>query len=67
MVLPSRLRSARGAAALPTLYVNYNMNCTFGITDDSGKAVTSIAPGTYQVQITTPSSSPTSTCPGSTT
>jgi hypothetical protein len=30
------------------------MNCTFGITDDSGKTVASIAPGTYQVQITTP-------------
>jgi hypothetical protein len=42
------------ANADPTLYVAYNMNCTFGITDDSGKAVSTIAPGSYQVQITTP-------------
>jgi len=44
---------ARGAT-LPTLYVRYTMNCTFTISDDSGKAVTSIAPGQYQVQVTTP-------------
>jgi hypothetical protein len=41
-------------SVLPTLYVNYTMNCTFAITDDSGKKVSSIAPGTYQVQVTTP-------------
>jgi hypothetical protein len=43
-------------AALPTLYVNYTMQCTFTITDDSGKAVTSIAPGTWQVAVSTPGS-----------
>ena len=48
--------SSRDAAppATPTLYVNYTMNCTFSIVDDSGKPVTSIAPGTYQVMVTTP-------------
>ena len=39
---------------LPTLYVDYTMNCTFSIVDDSGKPVTSIAPGTYQVDVSTP-------------
>ncbi len=41
-------------SALPTLFVNYAMNCTFAIVDDSGKRVTSIAPGSYQVYVTTP-------------
>lgn len=50
---PTR-RSSASDNVLPTIYVSYTMNCTFGITDDSGKPVTSIAPGTYQVQITTP-------------
>jgi hypothetical protein len=39
----------------PTLYVNYSQaNCTFTITNDSGGTVSSIAPGSYNVQITTP-------------
>jgi hypothetical protein len=46
--------AATKAAGLPTLYVAYNMNCTFGITNDAGNAIGQIAPGTYQVQITTP-------------
>jgi hypothetical protein len=41
-------------SVLPTLYVDYTMSCTFTILDDSGKKVTSIAPGTYQVQVQTP-------------
>ena len=44
----------RSDAVLPTLYVNYAMNCTFTITGDSGARVSSIPPGTYQVFITTP-------------
>ena len=32
----------------------YAMNCTFTIVDDSGKPVTSIAPGSYQVDVRTP-------------
>jgi len=43
-------------AAIQTLYVTYTMKCTFTITDDSGTNVTSIAPGLYQVQVTTPGS-----------
>ncbi len=45
-------RAAR--AELPTLYVNYAMNCTFTITNDSGSPVTSIPPGDYQVEVNTP-------------
>jgi hypothetical protein len=41
-------------SVLPTLYVQYTMNCTFAISDDSGKRVSSIAPGTYQVYVETP-------------
>jgi len=40
--------------AFPTLYVTYTMNCTFTITDDSGKPVTTIPPGSYQVEVSTP-------------
>jgi hypothetical protein len=39
---------------LPTLYVDYAMNCTFAIFDDNHKRITSIAPGTYQIQVSTP-------------
>jgi hypothetical protein len=44
---------ARGAE-LPTLYVNYAMNCTFTITNDAGNPVASIAPGAYEVEVSTP-------------
>ena len=47
-------RTASGAPALPTLYVQYQMNCTFGIFDDAGKPVTAIAPGNYQIEVETP-------------
>jgi hypothetical protein len=50
----SASRRDSGAPALPTLYVVYTMNCTFSIVDDAGKPVTSIAPGTYQVEVSTP-------------
>ena len=30
------------------------MSCTFTITDDNGRRVSSIPPGTYQVLVTTP-------------
>jgi hypothetical protein len=40
--------------ALPTLYVQYTMNCTFSIIDDRGSPVTAIAPGLYQVEVSTP-------------
>ena len=56
VLVPASTASTRdsGAPALPTLYVNYTMNCTFSIVDDAGHAVTSIAPGSYQVEVTTP-------------
>ena len=41
-------------AAKPTLYFLYTMSCTFAIVDDTGKTVTAIAPGAYQVDIRTP-------------
>ena len=47
---------AGASAGIPTLYVTYSSKCTFTITDDSGKPVSSIAPGGYQVQVTTPGS-----------
>jgi hypothetical protein len=47
-------RQASGQPALPTLYVQYTMNCTFAIVDDRGNAVTAIPPGTYQVEVSTP-------------
>src|SRR5215210_6355473 len=40
--------------AMPTLYVVYTMNCTFTIVDDFGRRVTSIAPGSYQIEVSTP-------------
>jgi hypothetical protein len=44
-----------GAEALyPTLYVNYALDCTFTVTDDSGNPVKSIPPGGYEVDVTTP-------------
>src|SRR5262249_25997893 len=48
--------AAPGAqAAFPSLYVNYKTeDCTFRVTNDSGAAVSTMAPGTYQVVITTP-------------
>src|SRR5947207_12222331 len=52
--LGSASRHARGAPALPTLYVQYTMNCTTGIFDDAGRPVNTIAPGTYQVEGETP-------------
>jgi hypothetical protein len=38
----------------PTIYFVYAMNCTFTIQNDAGQTVTSIAPGSYQVDIRTP-------------
>jgi hypothetical protein len=55
LVLAAAL-SFQGAASagLPTIYVNYTMNCTFGMTDAMGKSLTSIAPGNYQILVTSP-------------
>ena len=40
----------------PSLYFKYAMNCTFAVTDDSGKTVSSPLPGTYSVVVTSPES-----------
>jgi hypothetical protein len=53
-VLVTAGSAATKSAGLPTLYVNYNMNCTFQIANDAGNPIGQIAPGTYQVQIVTP-------------
>src|SRR4051812_34834386 len=42
------------AAVNPSLYFKYALNCTFTVTDDNGKAVSSILPGTYSVVVTSP-------------
>jgi hypothetical protein len=42
------------ATVQPTLYFMYTMNCTFTIVNDAGNQVTSIPPGTYQVDVRTP-------------
>src|SRR3954453_13247090 len=47
-------RRDNGAPALPTLYVVYTLNCTFSIVDDRGKPGTSIAPGSHQIEASTP-------------
>jgi hypothetical protein len=52
--LVTAVQETSRADVSPTLYVNYTMNCTFTIVDDSGKPVTAIAPGTYQILITSP-------------
>ena len=39
---------------LPTLYVNYTDQCTFTVVNDAGQQVTSIAPGRYEINISTP-------------
>jgi hypothetical protein len=46
--------AAHRDAAFPTLYVEYTLGCTFSITDDTGKPISSIAPGSYQVEVQTP-------------
>jgi hypothetical protein len=47
-------RAAQSTSIAPTIYFAYSMDCTFSILDDSGKPVTSIAPGNYQIDVTTP-------------
>ena len=53
-VRPGRADSSPPASSLPALYVNYTMNCTFTMTDDAGKTLTSVAPGNYQILVTSP-------------
>jgi hypothetical protein len=53
-VQPGRADSSQPASSLPALYVNYTMNCTFTMTDDAGKTLTSVSPGGYQILVTSP-------------
>jgi hypothetical protein len=46
--------NAGSASVTPTIYFDYAMDCTFTIVDDSGRAITSIAPGNYIVDVRTP-------------
>jgi hypothetical protein len=46
--------AVRADAVSPTIYFDYSMNCTFTILDDSGRTITSIAPGNYTVDVRTP-------------
>ena len=54
VLVPAALAVRGAQPEFPTLYVQYALNCTFTIVDDSGNTVTSIPPGTYQVTVTTP-------------
>jgi hypothetical protein len=39
---------------LPTIYVNYGWTCAFSIVSDANTPVTTIPPGTYQIEVSTP-------------
>jgi len=56
VLVPGALAGSRDDVrpAKPTLYVQYTMNCTFSIVDDFGKRVSSIPPGDYQIEVSTP-------------
>jgi len=55
-LVPTAVASSRddSPAAIPTIYVEYAMNCTFTLKDDFGRRISSIPPGTYQVEVSTP-------------
>jgi hypothetical protein len=42
------------AAADPALYVHYTMACTFSIVGDNGAPISTIAPGRYQIIVSSP-------------
>lgn len=52
-VVPQAL-AAHSTVPLPTLYVNYTNQCTFTVVNDAGQQVTAIAPGTYELDVSTP-------------
>lgn len=52
--LAASIVATSARAGFPTLYVTYvTETCTFKVTNDAGAAVGTVAPGTYQVVITT--------------
>jgi hypothetical protein len=55
IVIPSALaRRLASPVPLPTLYVQYTDQCTFTVVNDAGQPVTSIAPGQYELDVSTP-------------
>jgi hypothetical protein len=56
LLAPAGSPSSRAGAppTAPTLYVVYAMNCTFTIRNDAGARLSSIPPGIYQVEVSTP-------------
>jgi hypothetical protein len=54
ILVPAGFAGPRQLPTYPTLYVKYTMNCTFTIHNDDGARVSSIAPGTYQIEVSTP-------------
>jgi hypothetical protein len=47
-------RDTNPPPAMPTIYVVYAMNCTFTLVDDRGRHISSIPPGNYQIEVSTP-------------
>lgn len=55
LVVPNALAARSSSPApLPTLYVAYTDQCTFTVVNDAGQPVTSIAPGQYELDVSTP-------------
>jgi hypothetical protein len=55
IAVPEALASrATTPQPLPTLYVQYTNQCTFTVVNDAGQQVTSIAPGHYELDVSTP-------------
>jgi hypothetical protein len=55
VLVPNALASRSTAPLpLPTLYVQYTDQCSFTVVNDAGQPVTSIAPGEYELDVSTP-------------
>src|SRR4051794_5419887 len=52
--LGTAARRATAPQPKPTINIKYAMNCTFTVLDDNGNTLTNIAPGTYQIFVSTP-------------
>jgi hypothetical protein len=48
------MHTTASSDSLPTIYVNYTDQCTFAIVNDAGQPLMRIPPGTYQVNVNTP-------------
>jgi hypothetical protein len=55
IIVPGALATRSTAPVpLPTLYVEYTDQCSFTVVNDAGQPVTSIAPGQYELDVSTP-------------